>query len=143
MMGEEISLFIFQALKNIEENLKEFDEERKKVSYKDTSPKETKDNVNLITLGKRSPFSTSPAKVLAYLQGSLELLTYGVPYMNQEMHEEEKEDTGTGMLEERRPSFLPMVGGIIDPGGGILVFCQEVPTYQLIQDMHEISAHIF
>ena len=57
------------------------------------------------------------------------------------MHEEEKEDTSASMLEEKRPSFLPVVGGIIDPGGGTLVFCQEVPTYQLIQGMHEISAH--
>ena len=46
------------------------------------------------------------------------------------------------MLEERRPSFLLAVGGIIDPGGVTLVFCQEIPTYQLIQGMHEISAHI-
>ena len=45
------------------------------------------------------------------------------------MHEEEKEDTSTGMLEERRLSFLPAVGGIIDPDGGTLVFYQEVPTY--------------
>ena len=61
--------------------------------------------------------------------------------MNQEMHEGE-EDTSIGILEGRKPSFLPAVGDIIDLGGGTLVFCQEVPTYQLIKGMHEISAHI-
>ena len=107
-----------------------------------------KENVNLVSLGKRSPFSPSAAKVLvsreealASLQGSLELLTYGDPCMNHEMHEEEKKDSGAGILEEMRPSFLPAVGGIIDLDGGTLVFCQEVPTYQLIQGRHKISAH--
>ena len=73
-------------------------------------------------MGKRSPFSPLAAKELASreealssLQGSLEFLTYGVPCMNQEMHEEEKEDTSASMLEERRPSYLLVVGGIIDP----------------------------
>ena len=59
MTEEEISLLLFQTLKSTEENLKEFDEERKKMSYKETSPKERKENVNLVTLGKRSPFSPS------------------------------------------------------------------------------------
>ena len=59
------------------------------MSYKETSPKETKENVSLVTLGKRSPFSPSVAKVIAsreetlgFLQGSPELSTYGVPCMN-------------------------------------------------------------
>ena len=136
MTEEEISLLLFQTLESIEENLKEFEEERKNMSYKETSPKETKENVNLVTLGKRSPFSLPAAKelasreeALASFQGSLDSFTYGVPCMNQEMHEEEKEDTSAGILEGRRPSFLPVVGGIIDPDGGTLVFCQEVPTY--------------
>ena len=97
MTKEENLLLLFQTLKSIEENLKEFEEERKKMSYKETSPKETKENVNLVTLGKRSPFSLPAAKELAFreetlasLQGSLEFLSYGVPCMNQEMHEEEK-----------------------------------------------------
>ena len=55
--------------------------------------------------------------------------------------QDEEEDTNAGMLEGRRPSFFLAVGGIIDPGGGTLVFSQEVPTYQLIQGMHEILAH--
>ena len=62
--------------------------------------------------------------------------------MDQEVHEEEEEDTSTGTLEENRPSLLPAVGDTIVPVGGTLVFCQEVPTYQLIQGMHKISAHI-
>ena len=79
-------MLIFQTFKSIEENIKDFDEE---MSYKETSPKETKENVNLVTLGKRSPFSLPTSKelasreeTLASLQGSLDFLTYGVPCMN-------------------------------------------------------------
>ena len=57
---------------------KEFDVEKTKMCYKETYPKETKENVNLVTLGKRSPFPPPTAKVptsrgeaLAFLQGRL------------------------------------------------------------------------
>ena len=65
MNEEEISLLLFQTLKSIEENLKGFEEKKKNKSYKETSPKETKENVNLVTLGKRSTFPLSAAKELA------------------------------------------------------------------------------
>ena len=58
------------------------------------------------------------------------------------MHEEEEEDTTTGTLEEKRPSLLLAVEDTIVPIGGTIVLFQEVPTYQLIQGMHKISAHI-
>ena len=58
------------------------------------------------------------------------------------MHEGKEEDTSAGTLEENKPSLLPAVGDTIDLDGGTLVFCQEVPTYQLIQGMHTILAHI-
>ena len=112
---------------------------RRQVSHKETSPKETKENVNLVTVDKRSLFSPPIAEVLvsgeetlASLQSSLDLLTYGVPCMDQEMHEGEEEDTSTGTLGAKRPSLLLAVGDTIVPVGGTLVFCQEVPTYQLI-----------
>ena len=68
--------------------------------------------------------------------------------MDQEVHDEEEEDTSAGTLEEKRPSLLPVVGDTIVPIGGTLaiggtlVFCQEVPTYHLIQVMNKILAHI-
>ena len=74
---------------------KKFDVKKTRMCHKETFPKETKEDVNLVTLGKRSPFSLPATKdlacreeALAYLQGSLGFLTYGVPCMNQEMHEE-------------------------------------------------------
>ena len=54
------------------------------------------------------------------------------------MHEEEEEDYSTSTLGEKKPSLLPVVGGTIVPVGGTLVFCQEIPTYQLIQGMHKL-----
>ena len=53
--------------------------------------------------------------------------------MDQELHEEEEEDTNAGTLEQERPSLLPAFGDTIVPVGGTLMFCQEVPTHQLIQ----------
>ena len=68
---------------------KKFDMEKIELCYKEASPKETKDNINLVTLNKRSLLSPPVAEVLlsreetlAYLQSSLELLTYGVPCMD-------------------------------------------------------------
>ena len=70
-------------------------------------PKETKEDVNLVTLDKKSLHSPPAAEVLASgeetlatLQDSLELLTYRVPCMIQEMHEEEEEDSCAGTLGE-------------------------------------------
>ena len=37
-------------------------------------------------------------------------MTYGVPCIDKEMHEEEKEDTNVGALEEKKPSLIPTVG---------------------------------
>ena len=58
------------------------------------------------------------------------------------MHEEEEEDSSAGTIGEEQPSLLPVVGGTIVSVGGTLVFCQEVPTYQLIQGMHTHSSPI-
>ena len=84
----------------------------------------------------------SREEALSSLQGGLDLLTYGVPCMDQEMHEEEEEETGAGTLEEKRPSLLLAVGDTIVPVGGTLVLYQEVPTYPLIQGMHTHSSPI-
>ena len=63
--------------------------------------------------------------------------------MIQEMHEEEEEDSRAGTLVEEYTCLLPAIGDTIFPVGGTLVFCQEVPTYQLIHGMHTHSSLIF
>ena len=70
---------------------------------------EKREDVNLVTLDKRSLLSPPATEVLvsreetlASLQDSLKLLPYRVPCMIQEMHEEEEEDTSAGTLQEER-----------------------------------------
>ena len=134
---------LFHKLRN------NFDERKPEMYPKETFPKETKEDVILVTLDKESLHSPPGAEVLASreetlatLQGGLELLTHRVPCMIQEMHEEEEEDSNAGTLIKEHPSLLPAVGDTIVPVGGTLVVLQEVPTHQLIQAMHPVSSHI-
>ena len=124
-----------------------FDVKKTEMCYKETFPKE--EDVNLVTLDKKSLHSPPAAELLApgeetfaSLQDSLSLLTHRLPCMIQEMHEEEEENSSAGTLGEEQPSLLPVVGGTIFQVGGNFVFCQEVPTYQLIQGMHTHSSPI-
>ena len=117
--------------------------------HKEKFAKETKEDVNLVTLDKKSLHSPLAAEVLAsgeemlaYFQGNLELLTHRVPCKIWEMNQEEEEDSSASKLEEEQPSLLLAVGGTIFLVGGTLVFCQEVPTYQLIQGMHTHSSSV-
>ena len=84
-----------------------FDVKKKDMSRKETLRKETKEDVIVFTLDKRSPHSPLAAEVLASreetletLQDSLEILTHRVPCMIQEMHEEEEEYSNASTLEE-------------------------------------------
>ena len=79
---------------------KKFDVKKIDMCHKKTFPKGTKEDVNLVTMDKRSLHSPPAAEVLASgeetlasLQDSLKLLTYRVPCMIQEMHEEEEKDS--------------------------------------------------
>ena len=83
---------------------KKFDMKKIEMCHKVTFPKE--EDVNLVTLDKKSLHSPPVAEVLASreetiatLQDSLELLAHRVPCMIQEMHEEEEEYSSTGTLE--------------------------------------------
>ena len=67
---------------------KKFDVKKTEMCHKETFPKETKEDVNLVTLDKKSLHSPPAAKVLASreetlatLQDSLEILTHRVPCM--------------------------------------------------------------
>ena len=106
-----------------------FDVKETKMCHKETFPKETKDDVNLVTLDKESLHSppvaeviTSREETLATLQCILDLLTHGVSCMIQEMHEGEEEDSSASTLVEEKPSFSPTVGDNIFPVGGTLLF---------------------
>ena len=73
---------------------KKFDVRKQEICHKETFPKETKEDVILVTLDKGSLHSspvekviTSGEETLATLQDSFELLTHRVPCMIQEMHE--------------------------------------------------------
>ena len=115
---------------------REFAVRKLEMCHKEKFPKETKEDVNLVTLDKESPHSpptvevlTSREETLALLQDSLELLTHRVPCMIQEMHKEEEEDSSAGTWLEEQPSLLLVVGDIIVPVGGTFVFLKEVPTH--------------
>ena len=86
---------------------RKFDVRKLEMCHKETFPKETKEDFNLVTLDKRSLLSPPAIEVLASkeetlptLQDSLELLTHRVPCITKEMHEEEEVDSSTGTLEE-------------------------------------------
>ena len=124
---------------------KNFDVRKIEMCHKETFPKETKEDFNLVTLDKNSLHSPPTAKVLASredtlatFQDSLELLTHRVPCMIQEMHEEEEVDSSAGTLRKVHPSLLPVFGDTIVWIGGTLV----VPTHHWIQGMHTSSPHI-
>ena len=104
--------------------------------HKEKFPKETKEDVNLVTLDKESLNSppvvevlASSEETLANLQDSLELLTHRVSCTIQEMHGEEEVDSSAGTLGEEKPSLSPVVGDTIVPVGGNILFLQEVPTH--------------
>ena len=87
---------------------KKFDVKKTKMCHKETFPKKTKEDVDLVTLDKESLHSPPAAEVLASgeetlatLQGGLELLTHRVPCMIQEVHVEEEEDSSAGTLGEK------------------------------------------
>ena len=86
---------------------KKFDRRKPETFIIEKFPKKSRENVILATLDKESLHSPLAAEVLvsggetlASLQGSLKLLTYRVPCMIQEMHEEEEENSNAGKLTE-------------------------------------------
>ena len=96
--------------------------------HKETFPKETKEDVILVTLDKGSLHSPPAVEVFASgeetietLQDSFELSTYTVPCMIREMHEEEEKYSSIGTLIEEKPSLLPVVGDIIASVEGIIL----------------------
>ena len=98
-------LDLFQILR------KKFDRRKLEIFHKETFPEKSKENFILFTLEKDSLHSPLAVEVLvsggetvAYFQDSLKLLTYRVPCMIQEMHEEEEVDSNAGTLIEEQPS---------------------------------------
>ena len=86
---------------------KKYNVRKTEMCHKETFPKETKEDAILVTLDKESLHSPPAAKALvsggetlASLQDSLELLTYRVTCMIQEMHEEEEVDSSASILIE-------------------------------------------
>ena len=82
-----------------------FNGRKPEMCHKETFPKETKEDVILVTLGKESLHSpptvevlASEEETLATFQDSLEILTHRVPCMIQEMHEGKEEDSIAGTL---------------------------------------------
>ena len=115
---------------------KKFNVKKIEMCHKEEFPKETKEDVILVTLDKESLHSPPAAEVLvsreetlSSLQDSIKLLTYRIPCMIQEMHEGKEGDSSADTLGEGHPSLLPVVRDTIVLVGRTLVVLQEVSTH--------------